>query len=309
MSNANENLLSMLEIQTRYGVSEKEFGEKAREFQIPIHSSGKYKEKVLDQYFTPLERDVYESKVLAISNQKGGEGKTTISLYLTEALSKDAKVLLIDWDPQANASKLLLESVGSSIFECLGYRNSQKRSVRSILHTINPNFDFAPSSISLANLTTPYELGDFSLLKDALKPLRSAYEYIIVDCPPSLGLGLENAFIAADYVLVPIQTRLFSVQGLQDLFATYQKIRSKGNPHLLLLGAILNQYEESRALSGLSVGIKKYFPVFDTIVPRRESIPQSQAKRKMLAGCDKVSRNTFYQLAKEVREKIDVEEE
>ncbi|MCE9499145.1 MAG: AAA family ATPase, partial [Leptospira sp.] len=172
---------------------------------------------------------------------------------------------------------------------------------------VKENFDIAPSSISLANLTTPYERDDFELLKESLLPVRSSYEYIIIDCPPSLGLGLENALIAADYVLIPIQSRAFSVQGLKDLHSTIEKIKKKANPGLELLGAVLNQYEDSRALSGLSGSVKKYFPVFDTIIYRRESIPQSQAKRTLLSNFDKKTMGSFLSLADEVRGRILVE--
>lgn len=308
MANEDDILLSLTEIESRYNIGKDEFLHKANEYRIPQDTSGKYKQKILDKYFVICEKEAYDSKIIAISNQKGGEGKTTISLFLTEAMAENKRLLLIDWDPQANATKLVLNDVDESIFECLGYRNTAKTPVHRVVHRLKSGYDFLPSAISLANLTTPFEIGDFQLLKECLLPLRSSYEYIIIDCPPSLGLGLENALIAADYVIIPIQTRIFSVQGLQDLYTTFEKIRSKANPNLKLLGAVLNQYEESRALSGLSVGIKKYFPVFQTVVPRRESIPQAQAKRKLLSGCDRVSRTAFYNLAHEVQELIHVKE-
>jgi chromosome partitioning protein len=243
--------------------------------------------------------------VIAISNQKGGEGKTTLSLFLSEALSESCKVLLVDWDSQANATRVLLEEEPEdTIFHCLPYRGNQPVAVTRIIQKVTPGFHVLPSSIALANFTTPFGFEDFMHLKDLLHSLKHFYDYVIIDCPPSLGLGLENALIASDYVLVPIQTRIFSVQGLGDLHETIDKIKKKANPGLKLMGAVLNQYEEARALSGLSEGIRKYFPVFKTSIPRRESIPQSQAKRKMLSGCDVISKKAFFALAKEIQEFI-----
>lgn len=245
-------------------------------------------------------------KILSISNQKGGEGKTTVSLFLSEALSMDGKVLIVDWDAQANATNHLFGEVEFSVFDCLGYRGSTPKNTIQVIRSITENLDLLPSSIALANFTTPFGVEDFSLLKDVLDPLRSQYEYILIDCPPSLGLSLENALIASDYVLIPIQTRAFSVQGISDLYGTIEKIKKKANSNLQLLGAVFNLYEGARALSGLSEGIKKYFPVFETTIPRREGIPQAQVKRKLLKDSEPAIRKIFQNLAQEVREKTNV---
>jgi chromosome partitioning protein len=165
-----------------------------------------------------------------------------------------------------------------------------------------------PSSIALANFTTPFGVEDFSLLKDVLDTVKNDYDYILIDCSPSLGLSLENALIASDYVLIPIQTRAFSVQGISDLYGTIEKIKKKANPKLSLLGAVFNQYEESRALSGLAEGVKKYFPVFKTVIPRMEGIPQAQVIGKMLKECDDKIRGPFLDLAAEVRSRANDKE-
>ncbi|HMV43290.1 MAG TPA: AAA family ATPase [Leptospiraceae bacterium] len=300
--------LSIEEASEFYGVSVIGLQKKIKEWKIPVSKSGKYQTEILDKYFTRNQSVDKVANVIAISNQKGGEGKTTISLFLSEALSFDSKVLLVDWDPQANATRLFVNEPERTVFDCLGYRKSQKFSVDTVIIPIRPNFHLLPSSLSLANLTTPFERDDFELLKDALLPVLSSYDFILIDCPPSLGLGLENALIAADYIIVPVQTRAFSVQGLKDLHETIQKIQNKANPRLKLLGAVFNQFEGNRALSGLSESVKKYFPVFKTSIYRKESIPQAQAKRKMLDGCDKETNKSFLDLAKEVRSKIHVKE-
>lgn len=246
-----------------------------------------------------------KSKIIAISNQKGGEGKTTISIFLAEALSESGKTLLVDWDAQANSTRHFLTEVRYSIYDCLGYRGQQIVPSESVIKRISETLDLFPASISLANFITPYGVEDFSLLDELLQKISFNYKYIVIDCPPSLGLTLENALIAAEFVIIPIQTRAFSVQGISDLSSTIEKIRKKANSSLTLLGAVFNQYEHARALSGLSEGVKKYFPVFETSIPRKEGIPQAQVKRLKLKECEKKIQNIFFDLAKEVKEKID----
>ncbi|EMJ87713.1 CobQ/CobB/MinD/ParA nucleotide binding domain protein [Leptospira meyeri serovar Semaranga str. Veldrot Semarang 173] len=289
------------------GLSTEEFSAKASALKIPGWKSGEFIESVLLKYFEPTHSDGFDSHVIAISNQKGGEGKTTISLYLAEALAENHKVLLVDWDPQANATQLFLKDDVPSVMDYLGYRGKKAKNIEPAIRTIGENFDLLPSTLELANLTTPYERDDFELLNEAILPLRSRYEYIIIDCPPSLGLILENALICADYILVPIQTRAFSLQGIRDLYETIQKIQRKANQRLKLLGAVLNQYEGQKALAGLAEGVKKYFPVFETVVQRREAIPQAQAKMSLLAKIDLATMKNFRELAIEVKNKIDVQ--
>jgi chromosome partitioning protein len=283
------------------------FQAKAKELKIPGVKVGKFKGAVLNKYFDSINKEYFDSHIIAISNQKGGEGKTTISLYLSEALALEHKVLLVDWDPQANATQLFLKEDLPSVMDCLGYRGRKSKSLKDIIQNVLPNLDLIPSTLELANLTTPYERDDFELLKEALLPIRSEYEYIIIDCPPSLGLILENALIAADFILVPIQTRAFSLQGIKDLHETIQKIQKKANQRLVLLGAVINQYEAQKALAGLADGIKKYFPVFETVVLRRESIPQAQAKMTPLAKIDNATLKNFKELASELKEKVNVQ--
>ncbi|XDD48460.1 ParA family protein [Leptospira sp. WS39.C2] len=289
------------------GLNPDDFQVKVSDLKVPGWKTGEFKKSVLSKYFETENTDGFDSSVIAISNQKGGEGKTTISLYLAEALSENHKVLLIDWDPQANATQLFLNDDVPSIMDYLGYRGKKSKHIEPAIRTVSTNFDLLPSTLELANLTTPYERDDFELLKEAILPLRSSYEFIIIDCPPSLGLILENALICADYILVPIQTRAFSLQGIRDLYETIQKIQRKANQRLKLLGAVLNQYEGQKALAGLAEGVKKYFPVFETVIQRRESIPQAQAKMSFLSKIDITTMKNFRELAAEVKEKINVQ--
>lgn len=252
-------------------------------------------------------KNTKKTNIISISNQKGGEGKTTISIFLAEALAFESPTLLIDWDAQANSTKHFFRNVEYSIFDCLGYRGRAVVATNQVIKKVDENLYLFPSSISLANFNTPYGVEDFTLLRDIVMSFENRFEYIIIDCPPSLGLSLENALIASNFVMIPIQTRAFSVQGISDLSQTISKIQSKANPNLKIIGAVFNQYESNRALSGLAEGVKKYFPVFDTVIPRRESIPQAQVKRARLKDCEKKIQETFKNLAQEVKERIDVQ--
>ncbi|AOP36211.1 chromosome partitioning protein ParA [Leptospira tipperaryensis] len=301
----SSKVLTTRQVLDEYEISsEEEFLSKVKEWKIPSSGKGKYDREVIEKYFQKSEQAVFESVIIAVSNQKGGEGKTTVSVCLAEALSKTAPVLLVDWDAQANITQLFFGSVERSVFHALGYRGDEPVPVQDLIVKLADGLDLLPSSIHLANFTTPYERDDFELLKDALKPVRSSYKYIIIDCPPSLGLILENALIAADHVLIPIQTRAFSVQGLKDLHSTILKIKKKANPSLNLLGAVLNQYEDARALAGLADAIRKYFGVFETVIYRRESIPQAQAKKKLLGEYDGKAMQMFSSLADELIKRI-----
>ncbi len=301
----SSKVLTTRQVLDEYDISsEEEFLSKVKEWKIPTSGKGKYDREVIEKYFQKSDQAVYESVIIAVSNQKGGEGKTTVSVCLAEAHSKNAPVLLVDWDAQANITQLFFGSVEKSVFHALGYRGEEPVAVEDLIVKLKDGLDLLPSSIHLANFTTPYERDDFELLKDALKPVRSSYKYIIIDCPPSLGLILENALIAADHVLIPIQTRAFSVQGLKDLHSTILKIKKKANPSLNLLGAVLNQYEDARALAGLADAIRKYFGVFETVIYRRESIPQAQAKKKLLGEYDGKAMQMFFSLADELIERI-----
>jgi chromosome partitioning protein len=221
------------------------------------------------------------ARILAITNQKGGVGKTTTAINLAACLVERGKrVLLVDTDPQANASSGLgfdKAGIRRSVYDALinGVPLEQV-----VLVTNRVGLDLAPSAGALAGAEV--ELVGLSRrehrLEHALAPLRSRYDYVLVDCPPSLGLLTLNALVAADGVLVPIQCEYLALEGLSRLIDTVRMVRDSLNPRLRLAGIVMTMFDPRTNLSTQVVrDVVKHFPkeVFRTIVPR--SIRLSEA--------------------------------
>ena len=221
------------------------------------------------------------ARILAITNQKGGVGKTTTAINLAACLVERGKhVLLVDTDPQANASSGLgfdKAAIRRSVYDALinGVPLDQV-----VVVTNRVGLDLAPSAGALAGAEV--ELVGLSRrehrLEQALAPLRSRYDYVLVDCPPSLGLLTLNALVAADGVLVPIQCEYLALEGLSRLIDTVRLVRDSLNPRLRLAGIVMTMFDPRTNLSTQVVqDVVKHFPkeVFKTIVPR--SIRLSEA--------------------------------
>lgn len=220
------------------------------------------------------------ARIIAVSNQKGGVGKTTTSVNLSACLADAGKrVLLIDIDPQGNATSGLGQSKKGrhSVYEVLiGEVNIKE----AIVETGYGALDLLPSTISLAG--AEIELVDIErreqLLKRALEPLRDEYDYIMMDCPPSLGLLTLNALTASDSVLVPIQCEYYALEGVGQLMSTLNLVRKRMNPGLEVEGVVLTMLD-GRTNLGLQVvqEVKKYFKdrVFTTIIPRNVRLSEA----------------------------------
>jgi chromosome partitioning protein len=232
-------------------------------------------------------------KVIAIANQKGGVGKTTTSINLSSSLAAaEKKTLLIDIDPQSNSSSgLSVINHSPSVYEVLiGTVDIND----AIINTYMPFLDMLPANINLVG--AEIEMVDLEnregLLKKALGGLQREYEYIIIDCPPSLGLLTLNALTSADSVLIPVQCEYFALEGLGQLLNTVNIVKQHFNKNLTIEGVLLTMFDTRLKLSHqVAEEVKKYFgeKVFGTIIHRNVRISESPSYGKPVILYDAVS--------------------
>ncbi len=249
-------------------------------------------------------------KVIAISNQKGGVGKTTTAINFSASLAaSEKKTLLIDLDPQGNATSGVGVKKGSfkrGMYHCL-VMNEPLENVT--LGTELEHLRIAPSDRNLAGAEV--ELVDFEQrefrLKKLLEAVREDYEYIIVDCPPSLGLLTLNALTAADSILVPIQCEYFALEGVTELWDTLVRIRRGLNPNLAIQGFLLTMFDERTNLANQVVADLRDFlgtQVLNTLIPRNIRLAEAPSYGKPIILYDIKSKGaeSYINLAKEVIE-------
>lgn len=250
------------------------------------------------------------TKIIAIINQKGGVGKTTTAINIASYLSKSSKtVLLIDLDPQGNATSGI--GLNKNSFEHTSYDVIMGHT--PIGEAVQPverlGLDVLPSNESLAAAETDLatEPNRETKLKQAFSGL--AYDYVLIDCPPALGLLTINALTAADWLLIPVQTEYYAMEGLTQLLSVVQRIRQGLNPSLELLGVIATMYDARTSLADQVYGeLKKHFggKLFETVIPRNVRLAEAPSFGKSIHEHDKWSKGarSYKQLAKEIEKRL-----
>jgi chromosome partitioning protein len=247
-------------------------------------------------------------KVIAIANQKGGVGKTTTAVNLTAALGAlGQKVLLVDADPQGNATSGLGVNKRTVVKSSYDLMVGVAEVGEIILHTPFENVDVLPANIALAG--AEIELvetdGRETMLKTGLMPVRYSYDYILIDCPPSLGMITINALTAADTLLVPAQCEYYALEGLSQLMATVRTIKRMYNPSIDIEGVLLTMYDGRLNLTIQVVEeVKKFFPrkVYKTVIPRNVRISEAPSYGQPVLYYDRHSRGSdaYRELAAEI---------
>jgi chromosome partitioning protein len=247
--------------------------------------------------------------VYAIANQKGGVGKTTTSINLGACLAElGRKVLVIDLDPQSNTTTgfgVDSRKVGLSVYELLVNENVSVAQV--VKPEVCPNLALLPAKVDLyaADIELVYMENRETRLKRALETVKAGYDFILIDCPPSLGLLTVNALTAADGVILPLQCEYFALEGMQQLLNTIRLVRDRLNPHIMLFGVVLTMFDPRTALGTEVVReISEHFPKekFNTVIARNVRLSEAPSFGKTILQHDPRSPGAlaYKQLAEEV---------
>lgn len=272
------------------------------EEEVSLRPLKSYKEK------KPVSRVVGQTKIIAIINQKGGVGKSTTAINLSAAIGELGKqVLLVDLDPQGNTSSGLgidKRQVKHCIYDAL---LNDVPLEEIIIPDVCEGLDVVPATINLAGAEVELvsEMARENRLKDAVGAMRGKYDYIFIDCPPSLGLLTVNALVAADKLLIPIQCEFYALEGVTKLLDSMKRVKTRLNPTLDIYGVLLTMYDGRTTLSKQVVSeVRNFFGkmVFETLIPRTVKLSEAPSFGQPITQYDPAGKGAqaYSALAKEV---------